>query len=1061
MLLSALLAGVACTSLSPSDDRRASGLVVEKVKAGSDVAAAGVQVGDVLLSWRRGDVGGELVSPFDLDQVRVEEAPRGAVTLSGRRGEAAASFTLAEGDWDLEARPRLGPEAATGLAGARELRGAGVERLRALASSEQRPAVRAWLLVLAAEAAGLEAGAELWAEAVASADSAPTRAWVCDRHGKALRAASRFDEAVAVFTRTLDVTPPESLAAARLLNTLGNIAGIRGDLEACERQHRRALEVRGRVAPDSLAVAASLANLGVVAVKRGNLEVGEGYYRRALAIQERLGPSTVAYALGLSNLGTVARYRGDLEAAESWLRRALAIQVRVAPDSLEVARTLNSLGAVAVGRGDLEGADESCRRALAIQESIAPDSLEVAGTLNNLGAAFGELGDPAAGEPHLRRALAIQEHLAPDSIQVVASLISLGVVVAKRGDIEGAESLFLRALAIQQRVAAGSLDLALNLRNLGKLARDRGDLDASESLLKRALQIQERLAPESAYEARSLHELARTLRAGDRRAEAIDALRRAVAGLEAQQRRLGGTPEQLGEFRSQYLGIYRDLVDLLLEEGRSEEAFSVLESARARALLALLAERDLVTHDVPPELEQERKLANADHDRAMAALGELSETDEEERAGLIVRLDAVRHRQDEIRARVRSASQRLAELRYPEPLDLGAARQTLEDGTLLLELALGEERSHLFAVGPGAERFAVYPLAVSEGTLREQVTQLRRLIELGRLDPALLAYTSSREALTRVSRSLSETLLGPVRDQIAACSRVIVVPDGPLHVLPFAALLDPTGGYERLMVESKPVSVVASATVLAQLAKQRRTQKDTQLVAFGDPSYTVTTSGEVHPALEKVGRRGLSLDPLPATRLELEGLGGLFGENATLWLGAEATEERAKGVGQGVTVVHFAAHGMVDERRPLSSALALTIPAQVVEGQDNGLLQAWEVFEQVRLDADLVVLSACDTALGKEVAGEGILGLTRAFQYAGARSVLASLWAVADESTAKLMLRFYANLKSGLAKDEALRQAQLAFIRGPLAVGEGEQRVDRDLSHPFFWAAFELVGDWR
>jgi CHAT domain-containing protein len=129
--------------------------------------------------------------------------------------------------------------------------------------------------------------------------------------------------------------------------------------------------------------------------------------------------------------------------------------------------------------------------------------------------------------------------------------------------------------------------------------------------------------------------------------------------------------------------------------------------------------------------------------------------------------------------------------------------------------------------------------------------------------------------------------------------------------------------------------------------------------------------------------------------------------------------------------------------------LALTIPERPAEGQANGLLQAWEIFEQMRIDADLVTLSACETGLGKELGGEGLVGLTRAFQYAGARTVLASLWSVGDESTATLMTRFYGQWKAGKTKDEALRAAQLEMIRA------------RQSSHPFQGAAFQLAGDWR
>ena len=177
--------------------------------------------------------------------------------------------------------------------------------------------------------------------------------------------------------------------------------------------------------------------------------------------------------------------------------------------------------------------------------------------------------------------------------------------------------------------------------------------------------------------------------------------------------------------------------------------------------------------------------------------------------------------------------------------------------------------------------------------------------------------------------------------------------------------------------------------------------------------------------------RGYRLTPLPATKSEVAAIAELYRGKADTYIGEAATEERAKGVSKDTTYLHFASHGLLDERFPLNSGLALTIPDEMKEGQDNGILQAWEIFERVRIDADLVVLSACETGLGKEMGGEGLVGLTRAFQYAGARSVLASLWSVADETTAALMKRFYGYLKAGESKDAALRHAQLDLVRGP------------------------------
>ena len=147
---------------------------------------------------------------------------------------------------------------------------------------------------------------------------------------------------------------------------------------------------------------------------------------------------------------------------------------------------------------------------------------------------------------------------------------------------------------------------------------------------------------------------------------------------------------------------------------------------------------------------------------------------------------------------------------------------------------------------------------------------------------------------------------------------------------------------------------------------------------------------------------------------------------------------------------------------PLDSFIALTIPEQHSGERDNGLLQAWEILERVRLDADLVVLSACETAVGQEQGHEGLIGLTRAFQYAGARTVAATLWSVFDQTTAELMIRFYRHLRDGKPKDVALQAAQIELIRGPIEVRDkAGQMVERDASAPYFWAAFQIIGDWQ
>jgi CHAT domain-containing protein len=284
-------------------------------------------------------------------------------------------------------------------------------------------------------------------------------------------------------------------------------------------------------------------------------------------------------------------------------------------------------------------------------------------------------------------------------------------------------------------------------------------------------------------------------------------------------------------------------------------------------------------------------------------------------------------------------------------------------------------------------------------------------------------------------------------------------------------------GRDRYLVEWKPVHVAASVTVWEELKKRRRggsTATPRQLLAFGDPRYTgenrppgSAAPGSIQPGLPVRGLRSL-----PATRDEVLGIASLFGKMCRTHLGTEATEERAKAAGTGPDLIHFATHALLDPQVPLDSAIALSTPQEPAPGRDNGLLQAWEIFEALRIEADLVTLSGCETALGQEMEGEGIIGLTRAFQYAGARSVLASLWSVTDRSTAGLMQRFYTHLQAGQSMDEALRAAQLDLIRAP-GRDAGDEKVTRGVkalvknagsqpyAAPYHWAAFQLIGDWR
>jgi CHAT domain-containing protein len=220
------------------------------------------------------------------------------------------------------------------------------------------------------------------------------------------------------------------------------------------------------------------------------------------------------------------------------------------------------------------------------------------------------------------------------------------------------------------------------------------------------------------------------------------------------------------------------------------------------------------------------------------------------------------------------------------------------------------------------------------------------------------------------------------------------------------------------------------------------------VVAFGDPNNPRVGEG--------ASARGRSLGRLPFAGQEARRIGALFGGGSRVLVGPRATEASARALGTEVRVLHFATHALPDARFPLDSALVLAGDGGAEDG--DGWLHAWEIAQGLRLDADLVTLSGCETGLGRELRGEGIVGLARAFQYAGARSVLVSLWAVSDRSTSELMVRFYAGLEQGLAGDEALRAARRSLQAGPIPVNGA---AALDARHPYHWAGFRLVGEVR
>jgi CHAT domain-containing protein len=304
------------------------------------------------------------------------------------------------------------------------------------------------------------------------------------------------------------------------------------------------------------------------------------------------------------------------------------------------------------------------------------------------------------------------------------------------------------------------------------------------------------------------------------------------------------------------------------------------------------------------------------------------------------------------------------------------------------------------------------------------------------------------------------------RDTIGTANRLLLSPDGVLWDLPFAVLVINDRGDPQYLGLEKSLVYTQSLTAFAQTMHAARPADAMQQSALivGNPLFArtarksptdasvalVTGSKRAAGELALLSRDGEIPDPLPFAQEEAAQVAALYGVRAST--GAEPTEAWFRQRAGNADVIHLATHGYFNAFRAMSSGVRLAVPEQERAPGDtdnDGALQAWEVFTQLRLRANLVVLSACETGVGSRVAGEGLVGLTRAFQAAGAASVVATQWRITDRSTAPSMVRFHQNLRKGMPKDEALRQAMRSMA------------ADRVTSNPYYWAPFVLMGDFR
>jgi CHAT domain-containing protein/tetratricopeptide (TPR) repeat protein len=805
-------------------------------------------------------------------------------------------------------------------------------------------------------------------------------------------------------------------------------------------------------------------------------------------------------ALASLNLGYAYSDLGDPEKAKTAFDHSLALY-RETKNRRGEALALTGLGSIYSLAGNKQAALDHHSKASEILK-IVGDHAGEAIALNSTGQVYEDLNNPDTAIDHYSRAFAIYDQLGNTEFAAVTKFY-IGRTYNLSGKKEKAVKFFSECVSESEAIKNDRLT-AYALTKLSGIRRTDGLIAEAQLQLKTALRLFRKLS-DRIGQGNALIELGHTYRDLGNHREAFRVYSSAVQLFEAagdhaneaeslyysafSQNALGHVDEALArikrsnevveslraqiispELRSSYFASVHKhaelYIDLLIKSNNSvAEAFEVSEKTHSRSLLEVLGEASAqIRKGANPELlEQEHSLQQKLRAKALYRMRLLDASrDPKELAQLETDIREITTAYNALQTKIKQQSQEFGNLVQPQPLNLREVQANLESDTLLLEYLLGVERSYLWAVTQTSINVFELPgRNVLEASV-EQVGNLLKARASNGEDNSVPYEQRVVEADAKYwpeAAKLSTTLLGPVA-ALKAQKRLVIVPDGALHFLPFEALPEPlvqqsSSEPEPLVLAHEVVSL-PSASILAQLRRPRSAgEQQTKLISvLADPVFSrrdsrVDESARQQASLEAAADN----DPmrLEATRREADAIMNLtVADEGTKLLGFEANRRMALSGNLGqYRIVHFATHATVDIKNPELSGIILSLVTR--EGDtDEGFLQLPEIYNLNLDHTQLVVLSACETGFGNDVRGEGLVSLSRGFIYAGSRSVVGSLWKVDDTATSQLMTKFYEGMfKERLTPSAALRQAKEFMWRS------SQYRA------PFYWAAFVLQGEYR
>ena len=926
-----------------------------------------------------------------------------------------------------------------------------------------------------------------------------------------LKAIDKYKEALELWQSNKG-TGSESQVALTL-NAIGENYRELDDTNKALDYYTKALPIF-RTAGDHAGEAATLNNLGDAYLGLGQPQEALDYSNQALTAMRKIGDRR-GEAVVFNTLGMVHSTLGDNRKALDYHNQSLAILKGLDDGQLE-AVTLGNIGEMYIDLGEYQKALEYCNKALLGDRAVGNVSNEAV-ALSNIGFIYGSLGDSQQEVVYYAQALELQERTGKRAGQAI-TLNNIAHVYSKLGDKKKALEFYERSLTLRRAsndrrgeaatlsnigsiqqdlgdykkavdyynqsltiidIIGNPLQRAITLNNIGSVYRKSGDSQNALNYIKQAYTILHDTGHKN-EEAQALFNMARIERDRNNLVEAREYIEKSLATVEELRTSVASQKLRASFFAS--VRRYQEFnINLLmrLHRQRPSEGFDIAaleasENARARSLLEMLKEaRAEIRQGVDPSLlDRERQLRETIADKAeRQTRSTMGKQSEEQRTAAEKELAALTTEFEQVQAQIRNTSPRYAALTEPVPLGLKSIReQVLDDDTLLLEYALGDDKSFLWAATPTSiKSFELPPRSQIEPVAR----RIYETLTARNQSPANESPQRRQQRLdqadaefAKAAAALGETLLGPVASELKN-RRLVIVTEGMLQYVPFGALPSPKGPFP-LIAEHEIVSL-PSASVLAVLRQEsagRKTPVKTVAV-MADPVFSVDDSrfaargpkevaaSEQSSTLADVKRAAaesgvVSLERLRFSRMEAEAISSLAPDNLKLKaLDFAANRAAAMNAELGqYGIVHFATHALIDNEHPELSGVVLSLVDEQGRPQ-NGFLRLYDIYN-LKLGADLVVLSACQTALGQEIKGEGIVGLTRGFMYAGAPRVVASLWRIDDRATAELMKRFYAGmLREKLRPAAALREAQVSMLK------------EKRWQSPYYWSAFTLQGEWK